>query len=259
MSGLLAGKAAVITGAASGIGAAAARLFAREGAQLVLADIDEATGEALATELRQAGAAVLFKTTDVSAEADAAALATAAASHCGRLDCAFNSAGITGTPAKFEETELAEWQRVLAVNLSGIFLCMKHEIRAMKECIAAGAQEDGAIVNVSSGSGVIATPHMASYSAAKHGVLGLTKTAAVENAREGIRVNAVLPGSTWTPMMEASVQGSKEVEQAVRSSLVCGRFGRPEEVAEAALWLCSKRASFVSGESMLVDYAAVAR
>jgi NAD(P)-dependent dehydrogenase (short-subunit alcohol dehydrogenase family) len=149
--------------------------------------------------------------------------------------------------------QLADWQRVLDVNLTGLFLCMKHELAVM---VPAG---HGAIVNVASGAGVVAAPTLAAYSASKHGVLGLTKTAAVENARSGVRVNAILPGSIDTPMMQRTMDIHPEVKKIVLKSTASGRLGRPEEVAEAALWLCSDRASLVSGECMLVDGATVAR
>src|SRR3990172_2322109 len=181
-----------------------------------------------------------------------AAVATALSAF-GRLDCAVNNAGTTGASGRLEEIDLEGWTRTLMVNLTGVFLCMKHEIAAMAR------QGGGAIVNVSSGAGLIAVPGLAPYCASKHGVLGLTKTAAVENARTGVRVNAICPASTDTPMLRASIANVPGVEKMILASQPGGRFGRPEEIAEAAVWLCSDRASFVSGESMLVDAAAVAR
>jgi NAD(P)-dependent dehydrogenase (short-subunit alcohol dehydrogenase family) len=251
--GLLDDKVALVTGAASGIGAASARAFAREGARLVLADVCTGAGEAVAHELREAGADACFVAADVSREADVAALVKETLSRFGRLDCALNNAGITGPAGPLHTLDTSGFERVLAINLLGAFLCMKHEIPAM---IAGGG---GAIVNVSSGAGLIATPGLAAYCASKHGILGLTKTAAVENARSGVRVNAICPGSTDTPMLRASMAGSPELEKLILRSQPGGRLGRPEEIAEAALFLCSDRASFVSGESMLVDGAAVAR
>jgi NAD(P)-dependent dehydrogenase (short-subunit alcohol dehydrogenase family) len=171
----------------------------------------------------------------------------------GRLDCAVNSAGITGAVGPIHEIPLDGWRRTLETNLTGVFLCLKHEIAVMQK------QGGGAIVNMSSGAGVIATAGLSPYCATKHGILGLTKTAAVENARTGVRVNALCPGSTDTPMIQATMALSPAVEKMVMSSLPGGRLGRPEEIAQAAVWLCSDRASFVSGESMLVDGAAVAR
>lgn len=253
MTALLTDKTTLITGAASGIGAATARLFAREGARLLLADRDTAAGEVLTEELRSQGADVCFRTADIGDEAQVAALLEAARNRFGRLDCAFNNAGINGRATPLEEIDLAEWQQTLAINLTGVFLCMKHELRLMKP------RGQGVIVNNASGGGLIAVPNMAAYCAAKHGVLGLTKTAAQENARHGIRVNAVLPGSTDTPMLRAAMGGSAEAERMILGSVPGGRLGRPEEVAEAVAWLCSDRASYVSGESLLVDMATVAR
>jgi NAD(P)-dependent dehydrogenase (short-subunit alcohol dehydrogenase family) len=148
---------------------------------------------------------------------------------------------------------LEDWSRTLSINLTGVFLCMKYEIPVMQ------SQGGGAIVNVASGSGVIATPGLAHYCASKHDVLEITKTAAVENARTGIRINAICPGSTDTPALRAAMRQSPQIEKMIMASLPGGRLGQPEEVAEAAVWLCSDRASFVSGESMLIDGGTVAR
>jgi NAD(P)-dependent dehydrogenase (short-subunit alcohol dehydrogenase family) len=189
----------------------------------------------------------------VSSEEDVSVLVQ----HCidlhGRLDCAFNNAGISPAASPLHDIELDAWRRTLDVNLTGVFLCMKYEIPVMQK------QGGGAIVNTASGAGLIATPWMSPYCASKHAILGITKTAAVENALTGVRVNAVLPGSTDTPMLRATMDLSPSVEKMVLASQPGGRLGRPEEIAAAAAWLCSDRASFVSGESMLVDGAAVAR
>lgn len=249
MAGLLVDKSAIITGAASGIGEAAARLFVAEGARVVLADIDAGRLEALARELGQ-----VALVTDVGDENAVRRLVDTAVQRFGRLDCAFNNAGMSGTAAPLEEISLAEFEQVVRLDLTSVFLCMKYEIAAMKR-----QGTGGAIVNTASGAGVIATPHLSPYCAAKHGVLGLTRTAAVENATNNIRVNAVLPGATRTPMVEASLRQGPEAEKLIMGSLRCGRFGKPEEIAEAAMWLLSDRASFVSGDSMLVDLGAVAR
>ena len=169
------------------------------------------------------------------------------------LECAHNNAGTSGGIGLIQDIEFEAWQRTIAINLTGVFLCMKYEIPALIE------RGGGAIVNTASGSGIIATPGLSPYCASKHGVLGLTKTAAVENARSGIRVNAVLPGSTDTPMLQKAMEADPSARQMILASQPGGRFGRPEEVAEAAVWLCSDRASFVSGDSMLVDGSTVAR
>jgi NAD(P)-dependent dehydrogenase (short-subunit alcohol dehydrogenase family) len=252
-AGLLAGKAALITGGASGIGRATALAFAREGARVLVADTNAAEGEKVAQAIDDAGGRALFQRTDVTQEADVAALVKRALDAFGRLDCAVNNAGITGGGGAVQDLSLETWSRTLAINLTGVFLCLKHELAVMRE------QKAGAIVNMASGAGVIAVPGLAAYCASKHGVLGLTKTAAVENARSGVRVNAILPGSTDTPMLRAAMGSDPKLRKLIESSSPAGRLGRPEEIAEAALWLCSDRASFVSGESMLVDGGSVAR
>ena len=253
MSGMLEGKTALITGAASGIGEATSRLFAKEGARLFLADWNAAAGQALADELRSAGHEAFFKAVDVSSEADVASLLEAVKDAYGRLDCAFNNAGINCTGGPIDQVDLADWSKVIAVNLTGVFLCMKHELRLMKE------QGSGAIVNTSSGGGLIPVPNLSPYCASKHGVLGLTKTAAREYAAQGIRVNAVLPGSTDTPMIREGMGDNEDVKQMILKSLPAGRMAHASEIAEAVVWLCSDRASYVSGDSLLVDMASVAR
>ncbi len=253
MAGLVEGKVALVTGAASGIGLETARAFAAEGAHVLLADRSEVAGEDAAATLRKEGAEARFRHVDVTQEAEIEGMVREACEAWGRLDCAVNAAGITGPAGLLHDVALAGFEDVLAVNLRGVFLCMKHEIRAM---LRAGS---GAIVNVASGAGLIAVPGLSPYCASKHAVLGLTKSAAVENARSGIRVNAICPGAIDTPMLRASVAGNPEIEKLVLRSQPGGRLGLPEEVAQAALWLCSERASFVSGESMLVDAAAIAR
>jgi NAD(P)-dependent dehydrogenase (short-subunit alcohol dehydrogenase family) len=250
---MLAGKATLVTGGASGIGRATALAMAREGARVLVCDTDEAGGERVAAEIRGAGGAACFLKVDVTREADVEAMVKCAVSEFGRLDCAVNNAGITGGGGAIPDLSLEQWSQTLAINLTGVFLCLKHELRVMR------AQKSGAIVNMSSGAGVIAVPGLAAYCASKHGVLGLTKTAAVENARGGVRVNAILPGSTDTPMLAKAMSSDPKLRKLIESSSPAGRLGLPEEIAEAAVWLCSDRASFVSGESMLVDGGSVAR
>jgi NAD(P)-dependent dehydrogenase (short-subunit alcohol dehydrogenase family) len=253
-SQLCAGKVALVTGAASGIGRACALALAREGAAaIVVSDVDASGGEETARLAAEAGATTCFQTTDVSDEHQVRALVALCVERYGRLDCAINNAGISGPMAPLHEIQVDDWNRTLQVNLTGVFLCMKHEIPQMH------AQGGGAIVNTASGAGLIATPGMSPYCASKHAILGITKTAAVENARSGVRINAVCPGSTDTPMLRASMDTSPQVEKMILASQPGGRLGRAEEIAEASIWLCSDRASFVSGESMLVDGGAVAR
>lgn len=247
---LLKDKIALITGAASGIGEATARLFVEEGAKVVLADINEAGLQKLVTEL---GEAATYFSGDISSEDYVQALIAHVQETHGRLDCAVNNAGITGEPATIEGMELSQWQRILDVNLTSVFLCLKYELRLMRE------QGSGAIVNMASGAGLIAVPFMADYCASKHGVLGLTKTAASEVVKSGIRVNAILPGSVLTPALQKNLDLGEDMEKMIRGSVPCGRFGTSEEIAQNCVWLCCDRASYVSGISMSVDHATVCR
>lgn len=250
---LLAGKVGLVTGGASGIGAAIAEAFCREGGRILIADIDEAGAVTVAQSLCARGAEAHALRVDVTREDEVEAAIARCLERFGRLDCAINNAGTTGAAGGIAQLRLEDWRATFAVNLESVFLCLKHELRCMQ------AQGSGSIVNVASGAGLVAVPGLAAYCASKHGVLGLTKTAAAENARSGIRVNAICPGSTDTPMIRRAMQASPPLEKRILAGLPSGRLGRPEEIAEAAIWLCSDRASYVSGESMLVDGAAVAR
>jgi NAD(P)-dependent dehydrogenase (short-subunit alcohol dehydrogenase family) len=253
MTGLVDGKVALVTGAGSGIGRATALLFAREGARVLVADFDAETAGATADSIREMGGDAEPCPVDVAVEAQVADMVARCVDRFGGLDCAFNNAGISGPAGALHQIDFDDWSRTLAINLGGVFLCMKHELRVM---LARGA---GAIVNMSSGSGMIATPGLSPYCASKHGVLGLTRTAAVENAKAGVRINAVCPGSIDTPMLRSAMNVDPIVEKMIRASMPIGRLGEPEEIAQAVVWLCSERASLVSGHSMLVDGAAVAR
>ena len=253
MAGLLEGKSGLITGGASGIGRATALAFAREGASVTVADIADDAGKKVVDEIESVGGRARFVHVDVTSESDVENAVRSTVEAFGRLDCAVNNAGTTGAGGMIQQISLEDWRKTMSINLESVFLCLKYELPVMQE------QKCGAIVNVASGAGLIAVPGLSPYCASKHGVLGLTKTAAVENARCGVRVNAICPGSTDTPMLRAAMNASPVMEKMIMSSLPSGRLGTPDEIAEAAVWLCSDRAAYVSGESMLIDAAAVAR
>ncbi len=242
-----------VSGAASGIGEAFARLAAEKGSRLGLADIDAAGLESLCNELQATGAECIALPTDVSDETQVAASIEQTFQHFGALHGAVNNAGITGPAAPIEALSWDDWQRVINVSLGSVFLGLKAQLPIFKQ------ENRGAVVNVASGAGLIPAQHLAAYTAAKHGVLGLTKTAAQENIRSGIRINAVLPGSTRTPMMEASMAASEAVHDMVMASVPCGRLGEPLEQAEAIWWLLSDAASYVNGHSMIVDGGTLCR
>ncbi len=252
MGGLVDGKVALVTGAASGIGRAAALAFAREGAVVVAADRDTDGGEITVEAVRAAGGDATFRACDVTSEDEVQALVAAVVDTHGRLDCAHNNAGITGAMGAVHQLEREGWEHTLTVNLTGVFLCLKHELVQML------AQGSGAVVNTASAAGLVGVPGLAPYCASKHAIIGLTKTAALENAAAGVRVNAVLPGSIDTPMLHDYMSLGPAVEKAIKASQPGGRLGLPEEIAEAVVWLCSDRASFVTGTPMLVDGGAVA-
>ncbi|MDZ4826370.1 MAG: SDR family oxidoreductase [Actinomycetota bacterium] len=242
---------ALVTGAGSGIGRAVALLLSSRGVQVVAADIDDASARATAAEI---GANAVAVRADVADAASVEAMIATAVERFGGLDWAVNNAGISPAPKPFTEHTAEDWQRVIDVNLTGVFVCMQHELRQMTV-----QGRGGAIVNVSSGAGVVAAPGQPQYTAAKHGVLGLTKQAAQEYARQGIRVNAVLPGQTETPPMLAYLDAQPDIAARLTRGIPMGRMGTPDEIAQAVVWLCSDESSYVSGASLLVDGGQIAR
>ena len=256
VSGLAQGKVVLVTGGAGGIGQAAARQFAAQGAaHVVVADVDGEGARATADAINAGGPQTLASAVavDVTDEAAVMSMVDEVVARHGRLDIAFNNAGISDMMSEFDQLELARWDRMIAVNLTSVFLCMKHELRHM------AAQGGGAIVNTSSGAGVVAAPGQPHYTAAKHGVVGLTKAAAQEYARRGIRVNAVLPGSTDTPMIRRFIGDNEEIAKMIASTNIGGRMLTPDEVAETAVWLASDAASMVNGQSLIVDGGGLVR
>ena len=247
MSGRVEGKVALVTGGGSGIGRAAALVFAREGAKVVVADVTEAGGLETVEQVTAAGGAATFVRADVSNPAEVEAMVSRAVEAYGRLDCAFNNAGIEGSGKATTACAEEDFNRTIAVNVTGVWLCMKSEIRRMLE------QGSGAIVNTASAAGLVGVPSMPDYVASKHAVVGLTKTAALEYAKSGIRVNAVCPGVVQTSMVERVLQRAPGFDEVALASEPIGRFGQPAEIGEAVVWLCSDAASFVTGIPLSVD------
>jgi NAD(P)-dependent dehydrogenase (short-subunit alcohol dehydrogenase family) len=249
MAGLLDGKSALITGGGGGIGRATALAFAREGARVAVADAAEAAAQQTVALINQAGGQAMSLTGDVTDSSVVEATVKTVVAAYGRLDCAFNNAGIAGFQVDASGKKTADWSessfdRMIAVNLKGVWLCMKHELTQMV------AQGGGAIVNTASIAGLIGLPTSSAYVAAKHGVVGLTKTAALEYAGDNVRVNAVCPGYIETNMTKDTMQRRGE---QIMAMVPFHRMGKPEEIAEMVVWLCSERASYVSGAAYNVD------
>lgn len=253
MSMTFSGKVALVTGGAAGIGRATAQAFAAEGLQVVVSDVDVSGGEGTVQLIRDAGGEAVFVRCDVTRDAEVKALMEQVIASFGRLDYAFNNAGIEIEKGKLADGEESEFDAIMGVNVKGVWLCMKHQIPLMLK------QGRGAIVNCSSVAGLVGFPGIPAYVAAKHGIVGLTKAAALELASTSVRVNAVCPGVIQTPMIDRFVHGEAQLRQQLLAGEPVGRIGTPEEVADTVVWLCSDAASFITGASLAIDGGWVAR
>lgn len=238
-------KVAIVTGGSFGIGKATALAFARRGTRIVVADWIE--DKSTMQQIQDTGASVIFVKCDVSKSNEVAEMINTALKTFGRIDFAVNNAGIEGETAPTHECTEENWEKTININLKGVWLCMKHEIISMLK------HGGGAIVNTASVAGLIGFPGLPAYVVSKHGIVGLTKTAALENAKKGIRINAVCPGVIKTEMIDRITGKDKVVEKQYEDMEPVGRMGKPEEVAEAIVWLCSDSASFVTGHALAVD------
>lgn len=245
-------QVAFVTGGASGIGRATALAFAREGAKVAVADILESAEDTI-SEIRRNGGEAIYLRCDTSRDDDVRRAIELTTKQFGRLDHAFNNAGVEGAPAPTPDCTVENWNRVIDINLKGVWLCMKYEIPQMLR------QGSGSIVNCSSIAGLVGFAHMPAYVASKHGVVGLTRTAALEYARSRIRVNAVCPGVIQTPMIDRFTHGDPSAHRQLTEGEPMHRVGRPEEIAAAVLWLCSESSSFVTGQALAVDGGWVAQ
>jgi NAD(P)-dependent dehydrogenase (short-subunit alcohol dehydrogenase family) len=246
-NGGFSGKVAFVTGAANGIGRAAALAFARAGASVVLADVAEDRNQETARMVERLGGRACAVRCDVTRGEDVKAALDEAVEAFGRLDLAFNNAGSEQALVPTAELTEQDWDRIVGINLRGVFLCMKYELPLMLK------QGGGAIVNTSSGAGVKGFAGQAAYAAAKHGVIGLTRAAALDYARSNVRVNAVCPGIIETPMMDRFTGGTSDGRERVIAQEPIGRMGTPDEIAAAVVWLCSDAAAFVVGHAMVID------
>jgi NAD(P)-dependent dehydrogenase (short-subunit alcohol dehydrogenase family) len=244
----LQGKVVLVTGGASGIARASSIAFARAGAKVAIADIDGRGGEETLGQISAAGGDAFFAGCDVSDAAQVAQLIQRTVARYGRLDCAANIAAIEGTPLRMDQVPDDEFDRVIRINLRGVWLCMKHEIIQM---LKQGG--GGAIVNLASAAGLVGSVRSPAYGASKHGVVGLTKSAALQYAKDNIRVNAVCPGGIATPMTERIAAAAGGTQMGLGAAHPIGRMGLPEEIAETVLWLCSDEASFITGAAVPVD------
>jgi NAD(P)-dependent dehydrogenase (short-subunit alcohol dehydrogenase family) len=247
INGSLDGKVAFVTGAASGIGRATALAFAREGASIVVADIDQQGNQDTASMIEDRGGQALAVSCDVTSGEDVQAALTKTVERFGRLDYAFNNAGAEQQPKPTADITEEEWDRIITINLRSVFLCLKYQIPLMLQ------HGGGAIVNTSSGAGIKVFGRGAAYAAAKHGVVGLTKDAALDYAASNIRINAICPGIIDTEMMDRFTGGTPEERDRVIAQEPIGRMGKPEEIAAAVVWLCSDAASFVTGHALVAD------
>jgi NAD(P)-dependent dehydrogenase (short-subunit alcohol dehydrogenase family) len=241
-------KVALITGAGSGLGLATSKAFAESGASVVLADWHEEAAQSAAKELANKGHMTLAIRCDVSDDGQVEAMVKQTVATFGRLDAAYNNAGVQNVLAETADTTREDYDRVMGINLRGVWSCMKFELQQMRK------QGSGTIVNCSSLGGLVGGAERGIYHATKHGVIGFTKSAALEYAARGIRINAVCPGLIWTPMADQMVAaGQGEALETMKKSIPMARYGRPEEIADAVLWLCSDAASYVTGQSISVD------
>lgn len=254
MLGSLENKVALVTGGGSGIGRATSLAFSREGAKVVVAEINSEAGEETVSAIKESGGESIFVHVDVASATGVQKMISRVVETYGRLDCAHNNAGIEGDfTARLHEYTEETWDRLIGINLKGVWLCLKYEIQHMLE---AGG---GSIVNTASVAGLVGSRNLSAYVASKHGVVGLTKAAALEYAQEGIRINAVCPGIIDTPMVQRLLTGREGYERSISTRQPIGRLGRPQEIAEAVIWLSSDAASFVTGHAMAVDGAMTAQ
>lgn len=247
MKRLMEDKVGVVTAAGSGIGRASAVAFAEEGAKVVVSDVSEETGEETVRLIKEAGGEAIFVRCNVAEETEVENLIDTAVKTYGKLDWAHNNAGIGAPTAPVTETKTEDWKRAMGVNLDGMFYCLKHEIRAMTK------SGKGAIVNTASTGGLAGTPGLAAYTSSKWGVNGLTKTVALETGKKGVRVNSICPGMTRTASVEHWSEEASEQAKAYEQSIPIGRMGTPEDQANAAVWLCSDKAGYVTGVNLPVD------